>query len=103
MDVDMDNDNNKVDENNKKDVNIKRKKEIEEIEKMIEKEYIPHRKFIEKSKFLIVLFSLGICVSLINSISCIYLGLFSNQDVLYIICNLSMKKLIIQNIEKLFN
>ena len=95
MDVDMDNDNNKVDENNKKDVNTKRKKEIEEIEKMIEKEYIPHRKFIEKSKFLIVLFSLGICVSLINSISCIYLGLFSNQDVLYIICNLSFFSIVI--------
>ena len=40
MDVDMDNDNNKVDENNKKDVNTKRKKEIEEIEKMIENEII---------------------------------------------------------------
>ena len=70
-------------------------KEMEEIEKFLENEYIPHKKYIDKSNFFIMLFSLGIIFSFISGISCIFLELYSNQDVFIIIGILSIVSIII--------
>ena len=86
---------NQNDENMQEEMNSKIKKEIEEIEKLLQNEYIPHNKYIEKSKFLIILFTIGIILSFFSSISCFFLELYSNSDVLILINILSFFSIII--------
>ena len=82
-------------ENNLEENNNKKKADLEEVKKSIEEEYIIHKKYIDKSTFFIILSSIGILLSLISCITCIYLQLYSNQDVLYIIGILSFFSIII--------
>ena len=82
--------NNKIEE-----ISPKKKKEIEEIQKFIDNGYIIHKKYVDKSTFFIILYSIGIIFSLISCISCIYLELYSNHDVLFIIGILSFFSTII--------
>ena len=81
--------------NKEKEISNKRKKEIENIEKTIKRAYIIHKQYIDKSNFFLVLCSLGIILSLLNIIACIFLEFYSNQDVLIIICILSFLCIII--------
>ena len=82
-------------EKNYDEISNKKKKEIDDIEKILEKEYIPHKKYINKTNLFIILFSIGIILSLISSFICFFLELYSNQDVLIIIGALSFFSIII--------
>ena len=82
-------------EKNYDEISNKKKKEIDDIEKILEKEYIPHKKYINKTNLFIILFSIGIILSLISSCICFFLELYSNQDVLIIIGALSFFSIII--------
>ena len=82
-------------ENNIREISPKKQKEIEEIQKFIENQYIIHKKYIDKTTFFIILYSIGILLSLLSCISCLYLELYSNHDVLFIIGILSFFSLII--------
>ena len=76
-------------ENNLDEINSKKKKEVVEIEKLLEKEYIPYKKYIGKTNLFIILFSVGIILSVITTCICFFLELYSNQDSLIIIGVLS--------------
>lgn len=82
-------------ENNIREISPKKQKEIEEIQKFIENQYIIHKKYIDKTTFFIILYSIGILLSLLSCISCLYLELYSNHDVLFIMGILSFFSLII--------
>ena len=82
-------------EKNYDEISNKKKKEIDDIEKILEKEYILHKKYINKTNLFIILFSIGIILSLISSCICFFLELYSNQDVLIIIGALSFFSIII--------
>ena len=54
------------------------------------KYYLSSKKFVEKSKFFIVMFSIGIVLSAISLLFCIFLQLYGNQDVYIIFCAISL-------------
>ena len=65
--------------------NIKKSNETE-----IEKIYLPYKKDIKNTKCFIILFSIGILLSIINIALCSYLQLYGNQDVYIILSFLSL-------------
>ena len=52
--------------------------------------YAPYKKYLEKTDFFIVLFSIGIVLSIITGAICIYLQLYGNEDVYIILAALSL-------------
>ena len=52
--------------------------------------YLSSKKLVEYSKFFIILFSIGIVLSSISLLFCIFLQLYGNQDVYIIFCAVSL-------------
>ena len=67
-----------------KNVNDDRLKDIN-----FTKIYAPYKKIIEKTNFFIFFFSIGIVLSIITASICIYLRLYGNEDVYFILAAIS--------------
>ena len=67
------------------------------------KYYLPSQKYVKKHKIFLVLFSIGIALSSVSSIFCIFLQFYGNQDVYILLCSISLILIILYILAIIFS